>query len=647
VIFWLWCGLLLGSSLLFVLRWFPEERWAAHLLDILVIYYGQVIAVFTILGHFDRLSAAWITAAFAAIFLISLAGLGRIRRAGVTGPEIAVGHVYPFLLAWCVYVIIIYFLPPLTTDGLLYHLPFALQYLARASLDFPRVFFADIAMAYYPHGGDLLYCFALFARQEGLLCLVQLPFAVMGALAVYLFLVRQAFDRGLAAAGASLFLILSPICREAQMCFVDLAMAGYFLAALYYFSVGDRRKVFLGWVAAGLLIGTKNLALFFFALSLPLFIRTFPGRRAWPALTAGLFFFLVIGGYSYWRNLFLFHNPVFPADISIGGQALFPGVYHYSSTPFPTSLAHLLRLFFHPSSAADPHRVTTAVIFLFLLIAIVFSFRRKESLALRYFFLIPVTAVILYTAGIPSFYHQVRHLLPVYGIFAAALVFPFRVWPRWRPLLGGLFIYIALDTVVRRAWLGCALLFGILAGIIYLAGRKARAKPALLVLGLLYVSYFLYWQAPVTGSGYSFQKFRIWQKVYGEQGQLWHFVQTNSGSGRIIAYVGDFLVYPLYGPAWQNTVYYQSVNSVREEPVHTYPRKRISFPGPWAELESIYRTNPSYEVWQRGLRENRADWIVIRPEDRLVERTWIAAHPEIFTRIYANLFAEIYQVNRP
>ena len=84
------------------------------------------------------------------------------------------------------------------------------------------------------------------------------------------------------------------------------------------------------------------------------------------------------------------------------------------------------------------------------------------------------------------------------------------------------------------------------------------------------------------------------------------------------------------------------MNSPEVLPVHEYPRRTI--PAPWTlpQIESVYRSNPSVEIWLRGLISGKVDWVVVNNASEAIEKTWIRDRPEQFRLIYENSYGAVY-----
>jgi len=485
--------------------------------------------------------------------------------------------------------------------------------------------------------------------MEYILRFVQLPFAFLGAFSIRLILRKYGVTDKVSLVAACSFFIFIPIVRQAGAPFVDLMMSVCFLGCLYYFSFDDYKKIFLGIVCCGMLLMTKTIALMYLVLTLPVLVANISRgtiRKGWKLLLPGFLFFLTVGMFSYWRNIFMTGNPFFPAQVSIGTRILFPGLYTYSNVSLLHSLKQIVLLFGSPKSAIDPQYVITCILTIFLIISLFLSIRRKTGL--WYFFSMPLIGCFLYILLIPQSYFQIRHLIPMYGILVMAAVYPFSKKGKAENFVYGMLPWFILSLFIASGELFSFLIvFPIATGLFLLAWKLKRLTELFVIFLCVFLGFVFYWQIPLLRNNYKQFKVDFWQVIYGKQGEIWRWVQENSGQGKQIAYVGEFLLYPLYGDGYPNSVYYQSVNSIETMPVYKYPPKEILFPEMSAELQSIYRNNPSFEIWNEGLRRHRTDWIVIQNGKGFIEENWIHDNPSSFVLLFANSFGKIYKVNQP
>lgn len=660
-IFFLWNIILIVNSFLITNLYYKGKSLANSILNFFILFYSQVIFVFTILGIFSKITPLFITIFFSIIFLFLIFQCKKLKIKKINLEEINFSSFPVVLFVIVSYLVSMFyqrFLPPLTTDGLYYHLPFALHYFKSKNLSLPVLYFTDVAMTYYPQGGDILYLFTIFSKNEFFLKIVQLPFVFVGAVSVYLLMRENNFSKELSIIGACLFSMIKPVFSESYLCFVDLIMAGYFLASLYYFYSPNNKNIFLGFLSAGLLIGTKNFSLFYFLVLLPFslsFILPLKGQKKEVGVSTptslstiwfiifGTIFFLLIGGFSYWRNFIFTGNPFFPAEISLGKFVIFPGIYIYPHSSIFSSLKNIFHLFINPISQTDPFPVIILILFSFLILSLFLSY--KEKSLLKYLFFIPFLLIFLYGFFIPFNYHQIRHFLPLYGILIFGFVYPFKKFNKINWIIYLFFLLFLINDMPKFGIPKVFIIFGLSLCLLFFSEKKKRIKECLFFFLVCFLVYLVHWYWPVFTGVYKRDKYTYWKVFYTEQSEIWEFVQKNSGKGKNIAYIGEFFLYPFYGENYQNNVLYQSVNTLETMPIHFYPIKKISFFSAPEELEKIYRGNPSFEIWMEGLRRKKIDWIVIRKERNFIEKEWIDKNKEIFNLIFFNNFAEIYLFN--
>lgn len=565
-----------SSFFIFLIMVPAEERNVPlFLMGFLILFYTQILGVFTFLGLSYCLSPSYITTVLLCIMGISFYLCHREKCfTGIKSIEFKPLPLSSFILLssiFAVYYTVIRYsliLPPLTTDGLLYHLPFAVNSFKTHSLSLCPLYFTEISMTYYPVGGSTFYHFFLYQGKEFLLKYVQMPFVLMGMAAVYLMAKKGKYPVLLSLGAMSLFAFLQPVLKESTLSYVDLIMAATFAAALYCFSAGNRRLLPLGVLSAAICISTKNFAPIYILVLIPFLFKMQEGTVSKKHLLSSILFLLFAGGFTYIRNLVLTHNPFFPAEINLGRYTLFRGVAVYSRSSFPLALKKLITLFYQPISMVDPNAAVSFLLFVFLFIALLLSFVRDRNLFFV-FLLVPIS-IVIYVSTIPTNYLQIRHLLPLYAIFSLAFFYPFRYVKKlqWVPFL--LLCFCIVETIGRpvvilRFLVTLPLFFAAF----YLPARKKRYLISLTAAFMLF-AVLLFWPFVLTSDTYQSFKYNGWKSFYGKEAEVWEFVQKNSEREKNIAYIGGFLLYPFYGKTYGNRVFYQSVNSIETFPVHYY-----------------------------------------------------------------------------
>jgi hypothetical protein len=632
------CGVLIARHL------YKGATLPRLILDSLILFYAIMVTVVTTLGALAILSPPVITV----VLVIILAATVAVTRPWSMSWPTAKMMSWPAALlctaTLCVYTVTMdsqSILPPVNTDALLYHLPFARHLLEQQSLSPPPLFFTDVAMTYYPKAGVMPYFMLMHTGREYLLNFAQLPFVAIGALSLYLLMRHAEWRVEVAISGAVTFALLGPVIQQASLCFVDLIMASSFLATLHYLYTQDRRDTLPALLAAGLLVGMKSFALMFMIAALPLLLPALRDKLRDRRIWVGLAFLVLIAGYNYWQNLWLTGNPIYPGQVTIGGIEIFPGIYDYAKNPFIVAALALLK-----HNLGFTEALGTGVMLLLpfpVLLALVIG--RKESKKLLYVMAVPWIAIILYLILVPPYYHgeQVRHLLPAYTASVIGCTYLLQRYDKLRwatycpPLL--LFGLLLRNPVIAVRTIALVL---IIVGI-FQACVKVRRPVYGVIIPIAGLFLFLtVWRIPLLDQTYNESRNEFFRIMYRDRGEIWAYVDENSDAGKTIAHVGLFLNYGLRGSRMQNTVIYQSVNSLETKLVHEYPSRMV--PAPWTapELESVYRQNPSVEIWLQGLTQKGVDWLLVRKASEAIEKSWIVARPHLFTEIYATDWGIVY-----
>ncbi len=599
----------------------------------LIFFYSQILGISITLGLFKILNPNFI---LICLILITIFLIPKIK--GLKLPKL---KTLPFSICLIlsmtislhlIYILNLLILPPLVTDGLLYHLPFAVHYYKTCSISLPNLYFTDIAMTYYPIGGEIFYFFSLLAKEEFLLNFTQYPFLILGSFSIFLICKSFGFSDFLSFLSAACFSLIKPVLKESSMCFVDLIMAGTFISTIYFFKKAEKKYIPIGILSSSILISVKTLSLIFWILTLPfLFFKKF-GKYS-KFFFFSIFFLLFFGFFSYWRNLFSTGNPFYPAEISFLNFTLFPGAYVYSKTPILEKLKLLLKILAFSRLHIDPSITLKILLFSFFLISLSLSFKNKQLLI---FYLIFPLSVLLYLFLIPTHYYQIRHFLPVYTVLSISLINPFI---KFEFLFLSVFLYLFFSVFPYLFLPGFLLIFFSLTIPLILI---SYFKKTILYFLLIFLTFlFIFFQIYLTGQIYKKTKFEFWKNFYGKEAEIWEYVEKNSKDGKNIAYIGSLFLYPLYGENLKNNLFYQSVNSVETLPVYKY-RKKINFPQ--EPPENLYRENPDFEKWFSGIKNKKIDWVIIKNQEGLIEKKWINERPELFKLIFSNQYIEIYEV---
>ena len=220
--------------------------------------------------------------------------------------------------------------PPTGYDALSYHAPLAVYYWRDGDLGsyLDRQPWAW-ALA-HPGTAELWFGLLRVAAGEGIANLGQWPFALLGAIAVYLLARRTGLTGGPAALSGVAFLAAPIVVVQSGVQLNDLAAGALVLAAIAIAAAPPAQwtpaRVGLLGLALGLTITTKLAALpaaIGVLIYVALKVRAAPRRGA--LLAAGSALFVLVVGPWWLRNTVMFGNPIFPAALPILGRGYVVG----------------------------------------------------------------------------------------------------------------------------------------------------------------------------------------------------------------------------------------------------------------------------------------------------------------------------------
>jgi hypothetical protein len=232
--------------------------------------------------------------------------------------------------------------PPTGYDALSYHAPLAVFLWRDGNLNT----FLDRAPVVYtlanPGTAQLWYGLLLMAGGERLANLGQLPFALMGGMAVCAFTRRLGLARGAGQLAAVAYLLAPLVVIQSGIQVADMAGAGLLMATIALASAPIATWTWSRFSLLGLglgLVATTKLALLPCVAAVMLFVV---GATLWHAcqqqrarivtvrLALILLLFFAVAAPWWLRNVMRYGNPVYPAGIPLIGRGVF-----LNSTDFP------------------------------------------------------------------------------------------------------------------------------------------------------------------------------------------------------------------------------------------------------------------------------------------------------------------------
>lgn len=272
-------------------------------------------------GLLDRRTAAATTILVAIGTALGVAAWLRVARPSLRRPELVTLGALSLGAAVIVAALVTAaWLPVWQWDAAGYHLTFVNSILQPGA----RVSVGDAYVRGYPHFVDYLFLgWRSLLPDDTWIDAAQLPLGLLGALAVAT-LARQAGARGPEArvAGA-VWLAMPLVFLQLPSNYVDVATASYLLVAIcFVLREPTPASVAIAALALALTLGSKpSMPLGCAILTIVLWRRA-RASGLWRTATVALAIAWLIGGESYWRNLVVHRNPIWPVALQLGPLAL-------------------------------------------------------------------------------------------------------------------------------------------------------------------------------------------------------------------------------------------------------------------------------------------------------------------------------------
>ena len=554
--------------------------------------------------------------------------------------------------------------PPFGWDNLSYHFAFPVEWLKHGNLDTPITICDDPSPSYYPINGSLYFLWLMLPFKNVFMAnLGQAPFFILAFLAIFNICRKIRLSEEISFYAAGLFIITPNIFKQLEIAYVDMMLAALFLTGLNFlisFYQNRNFKSFLGWsLSFGLLLGTKTSAILYGAPLILFFAFCLLSKRGRDSvLYALLFIFLsfMLGGYSYIKNFILTANPLFPAEITLLGKKLLPGVMPFASyrNQWTAQEFNLEKLLFHEGMGGQFIVLGfPALLFSFLFAA----FKPKnKSIPEIFLLLLPQILYLIFWFFMPQLW--VRYLYPC---FAASFIAAFYILNKIKTPLIAIRIFVIICFLASAFELAghAELLASLVASVLIFFALTLLLKfKSLLKIGLIFIAILLMILAKLSGN-YDKTEFRHYltnSPFLAEDRQAWFWLNANT-SGDKIAYAGEPLVLPLYGENFKNDVFYVSVNSVNPIKLHFFPKaKYIWNKDSWLRHKSLeekgnFRENPDFQIWLSNLKNMQINYLVTYSLRKIKDKTafpiedeWAQAHPENFLPVFTKTIVNIYKV---
>ncbi len=575
---------------------------------------------------------------------------------------------------------------PLGTDSLIYHLSIPALWLQEgflSSIDLP---FDHATVEHSPMLSQIVtFLLMSITGDGGLAWLVQPACLLLICRLFYLSARLIGLGRGKALTLCALLLLFPPFINSSLMVNNELVMTlGFALFAwgLLAARLVPARALVCAGGGIALMLATKVVGALYSAPALLALLAVFVGllraaggaaERRKLCLAGTLALVLMVCGCSfYFRNWALHGNPLYPAQVSIAGGTIFPGLYDASVL---VDHGWAPRVFFrtlvHDDNAFAPKWRFTVLLWLgFAFSLVLLAARRGRSrrgrAAALPSVLFPILALLLYFAFVP-FWHQHRLLFPVYYALwlalAGALAGFGRLWPRPRArsaVKWGLLLMVAVNLAVMAAKRPEFWLAGPVAALLAFLGRPPRSSARLLRWAPAALLLLTAVTAPAWYPAYRAARERRRIKVYAGissyegEGRMWADLDRMAAKGRgrgralTVAYVGTPHIFPLFGPRLQNRVVYVPA-SADDRPQPVKLRRGDS---PRLMLARARRARFDEAFWLRGIERADVDLLCLVNDPKVGgiadELAAIRRHPRRFKLLFRSESgrASVYRVSK-
>jgi len=232
---------------------------------------------------------------------------------------------------------LIYLFPVYDVDGLLYHLPTIAGWIKQGYIgDVPFTIWSNV----YPNNTEVVLTWVLILlKSDMFLDAIQLIFGIFGALAVIGLAREIGISRPSSLFAGCMFFLTPIVLVQAKAAYVDLVFASMFLIFFYFcyrfIKTLSYSYSILAGLSGGVMLGIKGSSPIYLLIpAIFLLIAAIVSMRQKKcslklvlySSASFIFLSLLLGSYWFFKNWFIYGNPVYPFNISLLGKTVFPGI---------------------------------------------------------------------------------------------------------------------------------------------------------------------------------------------------------------------------------------------------------------------------------------------------------------------------------
>jgi hypothetical protein len=699
-IFFLMNAIVVFSAYLLAFRFFRFKNTVDAWINFFLLYFSQIIFTELMLGIEMRLFLVKLlilnTAVLFAVWLftrkIAKVTYQREGLFGLVKTDWAALLAFSLLLGFVLVKTAVNLPnPPLGWDSLNYHFTYPVEWLKNGNLNMPITINDDPSPPFYPINGSLFFFWLILPLRNVFLAdLGQIPFFIIAFFLVYNLTRKFSVKKELSFFAACLFVLIPNFFKQAQIAYVDIMVAVFFLAGVNYllllkdeFSLSNLAAFAL---SAGLLIGTKTVALPYACLLLVPFLGLAIKDKCRPGLFfLALLLIIGLGGFTYVKNFIRIGNPFFPMEFRLFGKTIFKGVMDASvySAHFEAKDYSLAKILFSEGLGAQTLIFILPGLLLALPLAIIKDKEKKRDIFFLYVLALPLFLFLTWRFLVPL--ANTRYLYPMLGLGIALAFYLARILSipakiikialviclaasipelaRRQELIAGIVMSAILFMVmlwrgrINQVLSGIAVFFRI-GGRQFIFNRQID-KWICVILTFLFGYFALIW-LNINYQQYEYVRYRKMVRYSGfwpQATEAWEWL-NNHTTGNNIAYVGRPVPFPLYGTNFKNNVYYVSVNRTDPAKLHYFPGSRYRWGKDFLELHRCleakgnYRGDADYAVWLSNLARHNTEYLFIyslhQTRDIIfpMEDYWAKENPDKFTAVFTNDIVHIYKIRQ-